>query len=185
MATGVQDEGMADVEVLTGTRVRLRAPRLDDAEAIFDAVASDPEVTRYLSWKPHPDVDETRRVITEFFNVGDERTYLIELRETGQVIGLCGFRRPQPHSAELGYCLARPWWGRRIMSEVLPLLIDVLQRDQSVYRMWAVCHVNNVPSARLLQRCGLSLEGRLTRHGIFPNISLEPEDVLLFAKALR
>jgi [ribosomal protein S5]-alanine N-acetyltransferase len=185
MTSSVQDEGMADVETLTGTRVRLRAPRVDDAEAIFGAIASDPEVTRYLSWKPHPDVDETRRVITEFFNVGDERTWLIELRDTAQVVGLCGFRRPQPHTAELGYCLARPWWNRKIMSEVLPLLLEVLERDPGVYRVWAVCHVHNTPSAWLLQRGGLSLEGRLARYGIFPNISLEPEDVLLFAKALR
>ena len=61
---------MHDVRVLTGDRVTLRRPRVDDAEELFAAVASDPEVTRYVTWTPHPDVAETRRVITELFNVG-------------------------------------------------------------------------------------------------------------------
>ena len=64
---------MADVPVLTGPRVTLRAPRLDDADELFERIASDPEVPRYMSWRPHPDVGETRRVITEIFNVGGEK----------------------------------------------------------------------------------------------------------------
>jgi [ribosomal protein S5]-alanine N-acetyltransferase len=176
---------------LTGRRVTLRPPRLDDAEVLFARIASDPEVTRYLSWTPHPDVAETRRVITELFNVGDERTWLIQTRESGagdpggNVIGLCGWRRPMSHAAELGYCLARDWWGRGIMTEALGLLLDALRRDPAVYRVWALCHVDNTRSARLLERSGLSLEGRLVRYGLFPNLSTEPQDTLLFAKALR
>ena len=79
---------MANVKILTGERVGLRAPRLQDADELFASVASDPEVTRYMSWTPHLDVDETRRVITELFNVGDERTWLIELRATGEIIDI-------------------------------------------------------------------------------------------------
>ena len=40
-----------------------------------------------MSWTPHPDVDEMRRVITELFNVGGERTWLIELRDSGEIVG--------------------------------------------------------------------------------------------------
>ena len=176
---------MADDAVLHGPRVTLRAPRIDDAEALFAEVASDPEVTRYLSWSPHPDVDETRRVITELFNVGDDRTWLIELRETGGVVGLCGLRRRETHSVELGYCLARRWWGRGLMPEAVGALLDELQRDPTLYRVSATCHVDNTRSAHVLERCGLALEGRLARYCVLPNISPEPQDVLLFAIALR
>lgn len=61
---------MSGVDVLTGPRITLRAPTLGDAELLFERIASDPDVTRCLSWRPHPNVDETRRVITEFFNIG-------------------------------------------------------------------------------------------------------------------
>ncbi|WP_102143680.1 GNAT family N-acetyltransferase [Mycobacterium hubeiense] len=175
---------MIDDDVLIGPRLTLRAPRLDDADALFERIASDPEVTRYLSWTPHPNVDETRRVINELFNVGVERTWLIELRDGGPV-GLCGWRQPQPHAVELGYCLSRQWWGQKVMSEAVMLLLDEAHSDPRVYRAWAVCHVDNTASARLLERCGLAFEGRLVRYGMFPNISTEPQDVMMFAKAIR
>lgn len=175
---------MADRRKLIGPRATLRAPRLDDADALFERIASDPEVTRYLSWSPHPNVAETRRVITELFNVGDEQTWLIELPESGPV-GLCGWRRPQPHSIEIGYCLGRRWWRQGLMSEVLPLLIEQAQSDPAVYRVYAYCHVDNIGSARVLEHSGLALEGRLVRYGMFPNISAEPQDCLMFAKAVR
>jgi len=53
------------------------------------------------------------------------------------------------------------------------------------YRVSAYCHVDNTGSARVLERSGLALEGRLVRYGMFPNLSSEPQDCLLFGKALR
>jgi [ribosomal protein S5]-alanine N-acetyltransferase len=174
-----------EVEVLNGPRVTLRAPTLDDAEPLFDRMTSDPAVSRYMSWRPHADVDETRRVIAEIFNVGGETVWVIELREGGGPIGVCGWRRPQPHIIDFGYYLARQWWRRGIMTEVVQLLLDKAQRDPTVYRVTAHCHVDNIASARLLERSGLTLEGRMARYAVLPNISNEPQDCLLFGKALR
>jgi [ribosomal protein S5]-alanine N-acetyltransferase len=185
IAISIQDRTVSDIQVLTGPRVTLRAPTVEDAELLFERITSDPEVTRYLSWSPHPSVNETRRVITEFFNVGGETTWLIELRDGGGPIGLCGWRRPQPHIVDFGYCLGRPWWRQGIMTEVLQLLLDKARRDPSVYRVTAHCHVDNTASAGLLERSGLAFEGRLARYAVLPNISAEPQDCLLFGKALR
>jgi ribosomal-protein-alanine N-acetyltransferase len=176
---------MSDVETLTGPRVTLRAPTIADAEPLFERIVSDPAVSRYMSWRTHADVGETRRVITEIFNVGGETTWIIELREGDGPIGVCGWRRPQPHIIDFGYYLGRPWWRQGLMSEVVQLLIDEAQRDPAVYRMTAHCHVDNAGSAALLQRSGLRLEGRVARYAVLPNISAEPQDCLLFGKALR
>jgi len=176
---------VSEVEVLNGPRVTLRAPTLDDAELLFERVASDPEVPRYMSWRPHPDLAETRRVITEIFNVGGETTWLIELHGGDGPIGLCGWRRPQPHIVDFGYCLGRRWWGQGLMSEAVQLLLAKARRDPTVYRVTAHCHVDNTASARLLERSGLTFEGRLARYAVLPNISAEPQDCLLFGKALR
>ena len=176
---------MSDIETLTGPRVTLRAPTIDDAEPLFERVVSDPEVSRYMSWRTHTDVRETRRVIAEIFNVGGETTWIIELRDGDGPIGVCGWRRPQPHIIDFGYFLGRPWWGQGLMSEVVQLLLDKAQRDPTVYRMTAHCHVDNAGSAAVLQRSGLTLEGRLARYAVLPNLSTEPQDCLLFGKALR
>jgi RimJ/RimL family protein N-acetyltransferase len=176
---------MTEVEVLNGPRVTLRAPTLDDAQPLFEHIASDPEVTRYMAWPTHSDVGETRRVVTDIFNVGGETTWLIEPREGGDPMGVIGWRRPQPHLIDFGYYLAKRWWRRGYMSEAVQLLLDKAHRDPTVYRISAYCHVDNTGSARLLERSGLTLEGRLVRYTVLPNISAEPQDCLLFAEAVR
>lgn len=181
MHTGV----MADLEVLTGARIILRAPTLDDAQPLFERIASDPEVSRYMSWRPHADIAETRRVITELFNTGGETTYVIEKRDGTDLLGAIGWRRPQPHIIDFGYYLGRQWWGSGFMSEAVRLMIDHVCRDSSVYRVSAYCHVDNAASARVLARNGLTFEGRLARYAVLPNISDEPQDCLLFGKAVR
>jgi RimJ/RimL family protein N-acetyltransferase len=176
---------MTSVATLVGPRVTLRAPVLDDADALFCRVASDPAVTRYLTWTPHPDADETRRVITELFNVGDHTTWLIDLNNGGGPIGTCGWRRIRRHTAEVGYCLGRTWWRQRYMTEVLALLIDHARRDPTLRRLVAYCHVDNPASARVLERSGFTMTARRARFSVFPNIGSEPQDCLLFAKAVR
>ncbi len=71
---------MADYtpERITGPRLLLRLPVLDDAGTLFQCrVARDPQVTKYLLWTPHPDVAATRRG-RERINVGEhDRTWVI------------------------------------------------------------------------------------------------------------
>jgi ribosomal-protein-alanine N-acetyltransferase len=171
---------------IEGTRLLLRAPEPGDAGALFQRVARDPEVTRYLLWRPHPDVAATRRVITEKLNIdGDERTWAITLRNSGDVIGLISCRRPVQHSVEIGYCIGRRWWGKGLMSEAVAMLMTALDADRDVYRVWATCNVDNDRSARLLERAGFVLEGRLARHAVYPTMGPEPRDSLLYARVLR
>ena len=171
---------------IDGSRLLLRPPVIDDAGALFQRVAHDPQVTRYLLWTPHADVAATRRVITEKLNAGgEEQTWAIALRHSDDVIGLASCRRPAPHSVEIGYCLGRRWWGKGYMPEVLDLLMSALEADRGVYRVWATCHVDNERSARVLQRAGFALEGRLARYAVYPTLGPEPQDALLYAKALR
>jgi [ribosomal protein S5]-alanine N-acetyltransferase len=181
----LEDGGMRDDDVLFGSRILLRAPRVADAGVLFASVTSDPKVTEYLSWLPHPDVDETRRVIRELFNAGDDHTWVVVLRDSGEVIGQLGYRRPQVHTAEMGYCMAVRWWGRGLMSEAINVALSWLQQDPHLLRVTAAVHLDNARSARLLERCGFELEGRALRHTVFPNISLNPQDCLLYARSVR
>jgi len=71
------------------------------------------------------------------------------------------------------------------MPEVLDMLTTALQADRDVYRVWATCHVDNERSTRVLERAGFVMEGRLARHAVYPTMGPEPQDSLLYAKALR
>ena len=171
---------------IVGPRLVLRLPTLGDAGALYQRVARDRAVTKYLLWSPHPDVATTRRVIAEKLNATDgERTWAVELRHSGDVIGLTSARRSTPDSVEIGYCLGRKWWGKGLMSEVLDMLLTSLHADRQLTRVWATCSIDNVRSARLLERAGFALEARLGRHAVYPTMGPEPQDSLLYGMALR
>jgi hypothetical protein len=53
------------------------------------------------------------------------------------------------------------------------------------YRVWAACHVDNIPLAHLLECAGLSREGKLSRCALLPNLTAEPQDCLLCGRAMR
>ena len=173
-------------ERIAGPRLLLRLPVPADAGTLFQRVARDPEVTKYLLWTPHPDVAATRRVITERLNVEDHaRTWAILLRHSDEIIGMISGRLSVRHSVEVGYCIGRRWWGKGLMFEALDMLVAALNADRHVYRVWATCNVDNARSAQLLERAGFLLEGRLARHAVYPNLGPEPRDSLLYAKTLR
>jgi RimJ/RimL family protein N-acetyltransferase len=119
------------------------------------------------------------------FNVGDNHTWVILLRASGEIIGQLGYRRPRKRAAEIGYCLATRFWGRGLMSEAVGVALQRLQQDSQLRRVTAAVHLDNTRSARVLEKCGFVLEGRLARHTLLPNLSPEPQDCLLYARALR
>jgi ribosomal-protein-alanine N-acetyltransferase len=171
--------------MIAGDRIALRAPLLDDAGALFTVVASDPEVTRYLSWLPHRTVDETRSVITGLFNIGVDHTWLIILRRSGELIGQIGYLVTAPHAVQVGYALGRRFWGHGLAGEALQLVVDQLRDNPALYRVAASVHPDNHRSARVLERAGFILEGRLARAILFPGLATEPQDALLYGMALR
>jgi [ribosomal protein S5]-alanine N-acetyltransferase len=52
----------------------------------------------------------------------------------------------------------------------------------SIYRVWAICHYENRPSARVLEKIGMHCEGLMRREMLHPNLSAEPRDCWLYAK---
>ena len=77
--------------------------------------------------------------------------------------------------------LARAYWGRGYMTEALKELIDWALKQKDIYRIWAVCDVDNLASARVMEKAGMQLEGTLRRWSVHPNISPEPRDSHCYA----
>jgi RimJ/RimL family protein N-acetyltransferase len=67
------------------------------------------------------------------------------------------------------------------MSEAVAGLVRWAMASPEIYRVWAVCDIDNVPSARLLASVGMQLEGTLRRWLIHPNVSDSPRDCLCYA----
>lgn len=164
-------------------RLLLRRATVDDAPALFDAYASDPQATRYLSWRTHESVAETREFLEQAvssWDDGSEFIWVLVLHGAQDAIGAAA-AAPGAHGVEIGYVLGRQWWGRGLMTEAIGALMAWLRAQPEVFRIWAYCESGHVRSARVLERAGMTHEADLRRWIALPNLADEPCDAKVFA----
>jgi RimJ/RimL family protein N-acetyltransferase len=169
-------------QIETG-RLLMRVPHLADAQSIFSSYAQDSGVTRYLIWQPHKDVHETERFLAECIAVWGHDTrfpWVVTLKGGGELIGMVEMRI-DGFKADVGYVIARRWWGRGLATEALRPVVEWAMVQPTIYRVWALCDVANVASARVLEKVGMKLEGVLRRNMLHPNVSSEPRDSCCYA----
>jgi RimJ/RimL family protein N-acetyltransferase len=171
-------------EVLSTKRLILRRPRMSDAAAIFSEYAQDLEVTKYLIWRPHQEINETTDFLAGClarWESGEELTWGISPKERDRVIGMVACRI-RGHAADIGYVLARQYWSRGYVTEAVRAVVEWAASLEPVFRVWAVCDAANMASARVLEKVGMSREGILRRWIMHPNISSEPRDCLVYSR---
>lgn len=174
---------MRPPEVMETARLRLRRPTLEDAPALFERYTKDPEVTRHLAWRPHENVTRTQMFLqrcTAAWEKGEAFPWVLTQRSEDEPIGMIEIRM-QGHRVEIGYVLARSYWGRGYMTEAARAVVYWALSQTGVFRVWAVCDVENVASARVLEKLGMRREGTLSRWIIHPNISEQPRDCYCYA----
>ena len=71
-------------------------------------------------------------------------------------------------SAEIGYWLAEPFWGRGIITEALAAVTAYAMQHYGLTRIYAVPFAWNAASCRVLEKAGYVLEARL-RHSAIKN----------------
>ena len=145
-------------------RLILRPFCIEDADDMFSNWASDPEVTRFLTWPAHPNTDVTRMILKDWisrYEDGGFFNWAIALKESGSVIGNISVVRLEEaiEEAEIGYCMGRAYWGRGIMPEALRAVMDYLFDTVGVNRIMAGYDVNNPKSGRVMEKAGMQREG--------------------------
>lgn len=148
---------------LATARLRLRALEPADADFIL-AHFSDPDVCRYLKdAEPLASRDQALGLIAYFSDPDRARAcrWGICLAGDGRLIGTVGFLHWDAHNraAEIGFDLARPWWGQGLMREALVAVIDAAHAGLKLNRIWGVVHLGNQRSLNSLHRLGFVTEG--------------------------
>lgn len=154
----------SDLPELQTARLVLR--RLRDADQ-FDVneYASTEEVPRFLLWTPHLNLRETKGYL-EFmqkrYRKGLHSEWGIVIRDTGKVIGTCGFTSVdlQNESCELGYVLSPSFWGKGYMDEAFEAVLHVAFHDLKAHRATLRILEGNVHSCRFAERHHFRSEGR-------------------------
>jgi RimJ/RimL family protein N-acetyltransferase len=163
-------------------RLRLRRPRPDDEADVF-AYASDPLVTRLMDWPTHEAIESSRRFLcscAEGWAARTEFTWMVTVRPDDRALGAIACR-PKGGAVEFGYVLRRDAHGQGIATEAARALAGWLWCIPSVGRIEATCDVENLASARVLEKAGLSRERVLPAYAYRPNLGPVPRDAYLYA----
>ena len=154
------------MEVLQTARLVLRDFTESDLDSSY-AYASDLEVTRYTSFGPN-----TRSETAAFLESATAKsiatprmdyTLAIQLKESGQHIGGTGLHDPNHGQWEIGYVLARPYWGRGLATELVQALVTFGFKELGAEKIWAPVDAANMASGRVLDKSGFTLEGILRK----------------------
>lgn len=145
-------------------RLILRRAQMEDAQPMFRNWASDPEVTKFLTW-PAYETAETAYTILELWIKSYEEPnfyqWMIELKEIGEPIGSISVVNQDDRvgRAEIGYCIGREWWHRGIMTEALNAVMGFLFTEVGLNRLEAQHDRNTPHSGGVMKKCGMEYEG--------------------------
>lgn len=158
----------ANLPSIETERLLLRKISEVDAEDIF-AYASDDEVTKYLLWKTHENIEDTLLFIRSTqtaYDSGEPGTWGIQLKENGKLIGTIGLHnwKPQSRRIETGYVISKHWWGKGITAEALKEIIKYIFENTDMNRVEAYHFLGNDKSGRVMEKSGMIYEGTLREY---------------------
>ena len=140
-------------------RLLLRPGWGEDAPALAAAIA-DERIVRNLATAPWP------------YRLRDAEAYLAQPRDPllpsflifertdgkPRLVGSCGLARRSSGGVELGYWIARPFWGRGLATEASSALVDIA-RALRLPRLQATHFIDNPASGRVLEKLGFEALG--------------------------
>jgi RimJ/RimL family protein N-acetyltransferase len=152
---------------LTTERLVLRDYRAGDLHAV-QVYASDPEVCRYVEWGPN-DLDATASFLAHVMGTATEEprsTYELAITTGGELVGGVGLRveSPQHRRGNVGWVVRRDAWGKGYATEAAREVIRFAVEDLGLHRVEATCDPSNGASARVMEKAGMTQEGRLRDH---------------------
>jgi len=158
----------------------MRRPRRSDAPALA-ALANDWEIAKNLRDAfPHP------------YTLADAEGYLARC-ESGEIpqsftiavddrlVGGCGLKMQtdiERCSAEIGYWLGKPYWGRGLATAAVRAVTEYAFEHLGLLRVYALPFEENLASARVLEKAGYVREGVLRNAAIK---SGRPKNMIMFA----
>ena len=142
------------------SRVILRCFQPDDLYDFF-CYAKVKGVGEAAGWNHHETLEESERILNKFCE--EKKVLALECKETGRVIGSIGLHKSFANDLkdycdltlkEVGFVLAKDYWGRGIMTETLKVFIKYIFDNFPVQAITASCFLDNPASERVILKCG-------------------------------
>lgn len=142
----------------------LRRFTMDDIQPMYEKWASDPDVTRFLSWAPHMSPEITRDVVQNWIlRYRDQRFYqwAIVPKALKHPIGSISIVNLNDayETVEVGFCIGTAWWNQGYTSLALRILIQFFFEKVGVNRIEGKHVLSNPHSGMVMEKCGMQFEG--------------------------
>jgi RimJ/RimL family protein N-acetyltransferase len=157
----IKEPSMTNIPLINSVSLKnLTQENLED----FFLWASDPEVTEHMTWDTYTSKDEALKFL---INIAEPHPYFKAIVFEGKVVGSITLSRGKGSSqstAELGYVLARKYWGRGITTIGAVKAIEEGFSKLLLTRIEALVDPDNIASQRVLEKAGMKQEGLLKNH---------------------
>jgi len=152
--------------MLTSKRLNFSLITIDDVPVIH-ALHALPETDRYNTLGIPEDVAETREIITPWIAENGKEpivnyTMALRQKESGLFIGLFGLKlsAAKQKRAEIWYKIHKDFWQKGYGTEAVETVLKFCFEGLKLHRVEAGCAVGNIGSIKLLERVGMTKEGR-------------------------
>jgi ribosomal-protein-alanine N-acetyltransferase len=160
----------AAMNLVVNDQIHLSEFRSSDRDALVEHL-NDRDIYDRTLRIPYPyadaDAEEWLALVGKITEQQGRPVHFAIRRADDALIGGCGFDGFQigkSHRGEIGYWLARPFWGRGIMTAVVQRVCRHAFEEFDLVKIIAHVFPNNTASARVLEKCGFLQEGFLRRH---------------------
>ena len=148
---------------LATPRLTLRKMLVSDTADMYE-YASRPDVTKFLTWYPHPDRDYTMEYLQYLGNryaAGMFYDWAVVYEPDCKMVGTCGFTafHCASDSAEVGYVINPDYWGKGIATEALQSVLEFGFDTLGLHRIEARFFEENERSRRVMEKVGMRFEG--------------------------
>jgi RimJ/RimL family protein N-acetyltransferase len=156
---------------------RIRDWRIDDSYNLAEALNNKKILDNLRDGLPYPYTeDNARDFITAMLNADKKTTYAFAITVDDKAVGSIGvFRKDNIHSrtAEMGYYVSEPYWGRGIGTSAVKQTCDYIFENTDIIRIFAEPFAHNTASCRILEKSGFEYEGTLRKNAVKNGVVLD------------
>lgn len=144
---------------------KLRKWLPSDAKDLAEALSNRKVQDNLRDGLPYPYTEQDGAAyIADMRSADEQDTFAFAIVAEGRVVGSIGaFRQGNIHrrTAELGYYLAEPYWGKGLMTQAVCQICSRVFEESDILRIYAEPFAYNAASCRVLEKAGFQYEGTL------------------------
>jgi ribosomal-protein-alanine N-acetyltransferase len=162
--------------------IELRKWSFNDAEELAKAINNKNVIKWLRDGLPSPySASDAVDYIKSTMEADPNDLFAFAIVANGNVVGsISALRQGNIHrlSAEMGYFIAEPYWGKGYATMAVKKLTDFIFSNTDIIRIFAMPFSDNEGSKRVLEKCGFNLEGLLAKNAVKDGVI---KDILLYA----